>query len=286
MKKQFIVLNWIFLYLFATHSFAQNTVASSHKIAVYKDFSKQTAEFGYHKIGSKKYKIQKISPSKISYGEPQTFFRSSSARSLVATSAPMPSGPYYSDAVKCGGDIFAGRDRAIAKTHKATGEIRHFADFNSFYSSGLVIPDDQMLNYDPSITKLPESQRVSEETVNVTIDKVYIYGIYKEDDNDFHMIIGNGYTGAKMKLFNAEVSGLPDDNDGLLGVRSKIIEQFGDIPCKSGAFKPVGTLIPITITGSLFFDVDHKAGVVGFGIYKPTTAWEIHPVTNIVFLDK
>ena len=39
-----------------------------------------------------------------------------------------------------------------------------------------------------------------EELFNVTIDTAYIYGIYREDDNDFHMIIGNGKTGAGMHL--------------------------------------------------------------------------------------
>jgi hypothetical protein len=35
------------------------------------------------------------------------------------------------------------------------------------------------------------------------------------------------------------------------------------------------------VTGSLFFDMDHLAGVVGTGEFKPQTAWEIHPVTSI-----
>ena len=33
------------------------------------------------------------------------------------------------------------------------------------------------------------------------------------------------------------------------------------------------------------FDVDHAAGVVGPGNFKPKTAWEIHPITKLEFLN-
>lgn len=47
-----------------------------------------------------------------------------------------------------------------------------------------------------------------------------------------------------------------------------------------------GLLIPISVKGSLFYDIDHPPGHVSFGNYKPTTAWEIHPVQKIKFLDE
>jgi hypothetical protein len=176
----------------------------------------------------------------------------------------------------------------MAKTHEVGGDAQEFDTFDAFFTSGLIVPDAQMLSHDPAITRDPSSPRADEENKNITIDEAFIYGIYREDDNDFHMIIGNGKKGSKMHLFNAEISGLPGDVDDqvLSAVRDKILARFGDIACRDGAFKPVGTLIPIKISGSIFFDVDHKAGVVGFGIYKPKTAWEIHPVTDIQFLDE
>jgi hypothetical protein len=254
------------------------------KIATYKTFAEQKTTFGYHKSGTRTYKIRKIPTSAISYGEPQEMERPATARAVRSSS-----GPYYPNAQKCNGDVFAGVDRAQAKTHEVTGGTdTSFTGFDAFYNSGLLTADAEMTQYNPPITKKPESPRVKEELFNISIDTVYIYGIYREDDNDFHMIIGNGRTGSAMRLLNAEVSGLPGDTDDhlLTAVREKIKARFGDITCKDGAFKPVGTLIPIQISGSLFFDIDHKAGVVGFGVYKPTTAWELHPITGIVFLDE
>jgi len=251
-------------------------------IPTYKTFAEQKTTYGFHKTRTKTYKIRKIPPSYISYGEPQEFL------SRPNPSASAESGPYYSGAVKCSGNTFSGVDRAQAKTHEVAGPPQSFATVDDFLDSGLFIPDDQMINHDPVITKSSESPRVTEEQINVTINKAYIYGIYREQDNDFHMIVGNGQTGAGMRIFNAEVSGLPgDENDSLLiTVRNKILNRFGDIACQDGAFKPVSSFIPITITGSIFFDVDHRAGLVGFGVYKPTTAWEIHPITDIEFLDE
>src|SRR5437879_2768710 len=43
--------------------------------------------------------------------------------------------------------------------------------------------------------------------------------------------------------------------------------------------------VHVRITGSIFFDVDHAAGVVGPGNFKPKTAWEIHPITKLEFLN-
>lgn len=273
--------------LFATgisvHAQSASTASAPATIPTYKTFADQQTTFGYHKTAKKVYTIERIPNDSITYGEPQSFMKAAAPEEKDASS-----GLYYSNAEKCTSDIFAGHDRAVAKTHEVRGRAQVFSTFDDFYRSGLVVPDDQMLEHDPTITRSAESPRVAEEDHNVTINTAYIYGIYREDDNDFHMIIGNGETGSGMVLFNAEISGLPGDaNDKLLiAVRNKIIGRFGDIACRSGAFKPVDTLIPIKITGSIFFDVDHKAGVVGFGKYKPKTAWEIHPVTGISFLDE
>lgn len=299
MKIKLIALLLSPLSMLNIDSFAQVAPAKpTAPIATYKTFAEQKTKFGYHKTATRTYKIQRIPTSAISYGEPQTFQRSSpaapsatpsAAPSAASAAASTASGPYYPGAEKCNGDVFAGTDRAMAKTHEDTGGTeRSFVDFDEFFTSGLLKSDAVMTAYNPPISKKPESPRVKEELFNVSIDTAYIYGIYREDDNDFHMIIGNGKTGAGMHLLNAEVSGLPGDtnDDLLIAVRNKIITRFGDIACKDGAYKPIDSLIPIRISGSLFFDIDHKAGVVGFGVYKPHTAWEIHPVTGITFWDE
>jgi hypothetical protein len=44
--------------------------------------------------------------------------------------------------------------------------------------------------------------------------------------------------------------------------------------------------VPVLVTGSLFYDIDHKPGVVGSFTPPrrvPATAWEVHPIIEIVF---
>ena len=42
--------------------------------------------------------------------------------------------------------------------------------------------------------------------------------------------------------------------------------------------------VAVTVSGSLFYDVDHPPGAVGPVWAKPKTAWEIHPVTALSFV--
>jgi hypothetical protein len=45
--------------------------------------------------------------------------------------------------------------------------------------------------------------------------------------------------------------------------------------------------VPIRVTGSLFWDVDHEdPPYVGPNDFKPKTAWEIHPISDIEFLEE
>jgi hypothetical protein len=43
--------------------------------------------------------------------------------------------------------------------------------------------------------------------------------------------------------------------------------------------------VPVRVTGSLFWDVDHENELVGPADFKPTSAWEIHPISAIDFLE-
>jgi hypothetical protein len=269
------------LLLLSTARFLAFSQAASRPAAasrpIYKTFAEQKTRFGLHRTAKATYTIERVPDSLISREE-----------DAEPTHARTAATVYYPSAVACTGNTFAGEKRAVAKTHEASSTPSDFKTFDSFFASGLIVNDAQMRGYNPPITESSTSPRVKEEQVNVTIETVYIYGIYREDDNDFHMIIGNGKTGSGMHILNAEVSGLPGTGNDvrLTTVRNKIIARFGDLACGSGAYKPVNAFIPVKITGSLFFDVDHGAGKVGFQSYKPKTAWEIHPITDIQFLDE
>ena len=200
---------------------------------------------------------------------------------------------YYSGAVKCRDEVYAGSDRAYIKTHRIPGRAHSFDTFKDFYFSDLLIPDEDMAA-NPDISKDSENPRLPEEEINVDIKLAYIYGIYREDDNDYHMIIGDGSMDTnKMHLFNVEISALAGDEEDpvLVGIRAKIVDYFGDITCNTITYKPkkVTEVIPIRIKGALFFDIDHPVlngkRKVGWGPYKPFSAWELHPVTYLKFLD-
>jgi hypothetical protein len=90
-----------------------------------------------------------------------------------------------------------------------------------------------------------------------------------------------------MHILNAEISRLPGGaNDPLLtAAREAVITKFGDINGGSGLFRLVKNLIPIKISSSLFFGIDHGKWTIGFSVHMPQTAWEIHPATGLHFLD-
>src|SRR5262249_3463729 len=144
-------------------------------------------------------------------------------------------------------------------------------------------PSDDVMANDPNITKAPDSQRVSAEQLNVTVP-AYIYAASKERDNDFHLILGDLDATATGDFLNAEISGLPDGGfrAQLQSPRQAFKAHFGDnVPGRS--YDTYDPPIQVTITGSIFWDIDHKPGVVGPGALKPQTSWEIHPISTITF---
>jgi len=253
--------------------------------------------FYYELDNGSVYKLKHVSKDSIDYGEEEeedTMETSmSSSQSFLSfffsSAAAAPASCKTGE--DCEGDIYAGRDRKQVKTSIYHGTIENFNEVKDLLNT--LASDDDMRNHNPKISKACESERVAEEKRSVRIKSAYLYGIYREPDNDFHVIIGNGvWGGSGMKLMNIEISALPDDESSsdykkLSKVRDKIIEEFGELKCHQGAFKPVDELIPISVEGSLFYDIDHAPGIVGFtsdGIkIKPKTAWEIHPVTKIIF---
>lgn len=88
---------------------------------------------------------------------------------------------------------------------------------------------------------------------------------------------------------NVEVSGLPAANSPFLTMLSAARNEFKAFFTANGNALPMSGYdkydppIPIKVTGSLFFDVDHVPPAVGPTGMKPLTAWEIHPVSDIQF---
>lgn len=180
-------------------------------------------------------------------------------------------------AMNCSNNYFDGTDRKISKISLVSGNAKSYTTLVDFLSS--LKSDDDMIALE--IPRTAGSNRVTEEKKNVKLSNIFLFAIKRESDNDYHMIIGD----KKGHFFNVECSGLPTHNatdyPQLEAARTKITEHFSEMCSAKYAVFESG--IPIEVTGSIFFDVDHKAGVIGPEGYRPKTAWEVHPMSNIVF---
>jgi hypothetical protein len=179
---------------------------------------------------------------------------------------------------------FHGTDRKAAKISISSASTQTFSDVGALLDSGLFVKDATMLHHSPLISKAATSDRVSEEQHNVVVTG-FLYASTKESDNDFHCIVGMAPNQTK-RLVNVEVSGLPPsgaDRARIKAARDQFKEFFGDHLPGAGKYTKFNPPIKVRIAGSIFFDVDHKAGKIGPMGFRPKTAWEIHPVTDIEF---
>jgi hypothetical protein len=176
--------------------------------------------------------------------------------------------------------IFAGKARSAAKLSFAAAPYQTYATMTDFQAT---LKTDAFMRT-PAIGLTSNSPRVALEKRNVSITAAFLYGISLEGDDDFHLIVGDK---SGKNFFNCEISGLPPKTASsyatLKATRDYITKSLGSDFCgKTGytIFKPA---IPITIKGSLFYDIDHSPGSVGPAAFRPPTSWEIHPINAIHF---
>lgn len=183
------------------------------------------------------------------------------------------------------GDRFRGTARKAAKLSIADAEVEEFDDLRELIET--LQSHQEMVNRNPRITTDRNSNRVEEEKRNVRV-RAFLYAASRENDNDFHLIIGRDPDEDEMYM-NVEISGLPPSNSPffstLKAARNAYKNFFGqDLPGFSYDF--YDPPIPVLIEGSLFFDMSHATG------QKPgparlrddiPTVWEIHPITSIRF---
>jgi len=184
-----------------------------------------------------------------------------------------------SDALKA---RFRGTDRKGAKTSIAPGSTQTFETLVPLVAS--LPADEEMLNHSPAIERNTQT-RATEEQRNVRVN-AWIYAMKYEADQDWHMIIGTDPSASgTATFFNAEISGLPpataDSFATLRDARNSLGTLLDNNLPGSTGYRKFNEPIAITLEGSLFFDVDHQAGVVGPTNMRPQTAWEIHPVTKL-----
>jgi hypothetical protein len=180
-------------------------------------------------------------------------------------------------------DAFRGTARACAKLSMASGTPQSFTDLADVLDS---LPSDESMRA-MNISKSADSCRLSDEQKLVTVT-AFLYAASRESDNDFHCIVGRDPS-LPSRFMNVEVSALPPSGSEFLAAIRSARNQFkafftanGDALPGSG-YDKFDPPISITVTGSVFFDVDHVPPAVGPSGMKPQTAWEIHPVSAIQF---
>jgi hypothetical protein len=186
------------------------------------------------------------------------------------------------------GESFRGTARRAAKISIADATVEVFDDLKDLITS---VPDEaDMTHHDPPITVASTSNRVVEERRNVRV-RAFLYAASREDDNDFHLIVGRAPHLPPVYM-TMEISGLPPANHRhratLQQARDdyKAFFQGHPLGLPGASYDFYIPPIPVEIEGSLFFDMSHVTG----GRPGPRdlrddipTIWEVHPVTRIVF---
>jgi hypothetical protein len=175
-------------------------------------------------------------------------------------------------------DVKTSYVNSVADTFESVKKLRNW------------LPDDEYMHKSTE-ARHNNSPRTKEENHNVFLKDVWIFGVKREDDNDFHLIIGSSKSPDKeQSFFTAEISGLPDSSSEyfslLSAARNTVQDYFGEDAQKEIIFVASKKHPPIHldyICGSLFFDNHHYGGHSKIENYKVCSAWEIHPVTKVKF---
>ena len=182
---------------------------------------------------------------------------------------------------RCDSDNFDGTNRKDAKISISLASLQSYFTIRSLAST---LPDKNLMA--DSITSTSDP-RIPSEDRNVRVKKTYLYAYSRQTDEDFHVIIGTTKTQTSTtRFFNVEISGLPPANHPsftiLKAARDSFFSKATEDLCTSGYFFYVNPL-KIEVSGSLFFDKQHHNGKIGPESARPPDAWEIHPVTSLIF---
>jgi hypothetical protein len=183
------------------------------------------------------------------------------------------------------GENYRGTARKAAKLSIASADTESFQDLKDLIAT--LQPHDEMVKHKPVITTTATSNRVKEEKRNVKVS-TFLYAASREDDNDFHLIVGRAPGATPAVYFTVELSGLPPSSSAafpkLKAARDAFKQFFGnDLP--GGNYSFYTPPIPVEIEGSLFFDMSHAKGSrPGPASLRPKmpVVWEVHPITKIV----
>jgi len=217
-------------------------------------------------------------------------YQVTSVESEPEDESPAPGGKNMLKATKtnkpCDSESFDGSDRKAAKLSIAPGTATAYNTLADFILS---LPSDAVMGA-LHISTGPTSNRVTKEKHNVHILKAFIYTYTHEGDEDYHVILGTTDQPNSAKFFNMEVSGLPASNSSayakLKSTRDAFTGFFNIKGCVSGYVPVFNPPVEVEVTGSIFFDALHYTDhtTIGPNGYHPSSYWEIHPATEIIFM--
>lgn len=187
------------------------------------------------------------------------------------------------------GDNFQGTSRKASKLSISSAATENFKDVLDLIKT--LPAHEKMVKHKPKITTTATSKRVKEEERNVRVN-AFIYAASREDDNDFHLIIGRSPTASQETYMTMELSGLPPENSPAFAPLKKARDAFKKF-FKDAGTNPPGLKydfyhppIPVQIDGSLFFDMSHatgsRPGPPSLKSRMPVV-WEVHPISKMVF---
>jgi hypothetical protein len=196
------------------------------------------------------------------------------------------------DAAITDDDIWNGHDRQTAKTTIVHGgEEQAFQDVDgllAFFESPTRIQENW---WGTIITQQTDDRNSEIELVNVTVQDAWIYEISRQNDHDYHLLIGIHPDLDQGRYLNAEIASIrleSPDAKALWAVRKSFRKQYeaqtGNLPPQGLTFTQPANPIHIRVSGSIFLDADHGRAAVGHHDVKNFTSWEIHPITNIQIL--
>ena len=183
-----------------------------------------------------------------------------------------------------GGDNFAGTARKAAKLSISVAPTKTYKDVRTLVNT---LPTHQAM-VALGISTGATSGRVAVEERNVRV-KCFLYAASREDDNDFHLILGRDPSAQPELYMTMELSGLPPQSAAsfprLKAARDAFKSFFGsELPGTSYDF--YDPPIPVQIEGSLFWDASHASGTrPGPQSLKSRmpVVWEVHPISKITF---
>lgn len=205
-------------------------------------------------VAKKLYQLDTIDKALLRGRARAMFTVTTMADAALDNEAAPAADPCHSAPKDCQNDAFLGCDRKAAKlsfssTQTQKEPLQHLID-------RLLASEPTMMNHNPPISLASTSTRVAEETENVWLEHVFIYVIIREDDGDYHLIIGNGHDTTSNTLMNVEIAALPESSspyyNKLKSVRNKFEHKYS--MCSKKNFWETHKELPeISIKGTLFF---------------------------------